>query len=305
MLRIIGSILSLILLLDCKTPKDGEKEIAKYEDSPQYDLVKTIIEKGTPIDVSVSLTKIFPTNKFCNKFENGIFGSDIFGALRRPSLDFRVSIYEKDSKISHIASSEGYGLIKTKCGQEHNSRYDLFFNSPIVTRDDQVTIYIKVYENDQVFADNQKEKLNKILGGLVASGNAAIDKGLVQKSKADTILNYLSFVQLPLDLINGIQDFLFLEEDLISSFEFNLYRDNFQLPGIVTHYPTQVFILPKNSLNNFIPIAEYIKNSKIQQTKGVAQIKLDSVAAISFHVTVTVNDLELTFEIQVSSKAEK
>ncbi len=247
------------------------------------------LKSESPVDLSVSIRKIYASNKFCDSHEFGFFGHKFlwfFG--REPELDFRVWLRQKNSNIAHVSSSDGYELIKIMCDSEVESKFNLFFNNQIISRDDELDISIKIYENDQAFADNKLEKLNKILNDIGTGINATVDKGLIQKNKGDNLLIYFSFVKIPFDLVNSLNDLFFGEESLVTTFNINMYRkDNF---------------VPRSSSVKERNIAYVVTKDREKISDFSHEINLKDIIAICYEITVSSNNLDITFEILVNKR---
>ena len=274
-----------------KSKKAAEEDLTKQE--KKGDSQQAWFKEKSPIYVSVTLLKIKTTEEFCNKYEPGLFGNDLWGMLRKPDLDLRVWVREENSNIAHIANTQGFEIIQTQCGKEENARFNFFPNNPIVTRKSHLTLSLKVFENDQIITDNRKEKLNKILNDIASVSTVAVDKTLIQKTKGDTFLNYFSFLSIPIDLVNGINDFLVGEETLVTSFEINLFRDNYFLPATSSFDSNKIEVLKAGEMNNFTLINDSTKLSEIKD-----------ITAIRYEVTTNLNGISFTFGILVSKRKE-
>ena len=249
------------------------------------------LKEKTPIYVSVALSRIRAKKEFCDKYEPGFFGK-AFLEVRKPDLDFRVWLREENSNVAHIANTQGFEILKIACDKNENVDFNFFLNNPIVSRDSHLALSVKIYENDQVFTDDKKDKLNKILSNLSSIGTAAIDKGMIQKTKGDTFLNYLSFIQIPFDLINNLNDFLFDEETLVTSFNIHFFQNNVFSPATSSDDQIKIEFLRDKDLTNFV-----------SAEKG-KKVNLNEISAIRYEITTTVSDLELTFVIILNRRKE-
>lgn len=290
---------ALTLIMDCSSVPD--KQEAKVEEnkisertldqSKKSDNLAWFKDKS-PVYISISLLKIKASEEFCNRFEPGLFGSSLGGLLRKPDLDFRAWLREENSNIAHIASTQGFEIITLKCGKEENTKFSFFQGNGIISRDSHLSFSIKIYENDQLVTDNKTEKLNKIVTDLLSIATAAVDKGFLQKNRGDAFLNYFSFALIPVDLLNNINNLIYGEETLVTSFEINLFRDNYFLPATTSGDTIKTEILKANEIKNFT----VLDNSKLPDMKDVT--------AIRYEIPTKANELELTFEILLSKRKD-
>ena len=269
---------ALTLIMDCSSVPD--KQEAKVEEnkisertldqSKKSDNLAWFKDKS-PVYISISLLKIKASEEFCNRFEPGLFGSSLGGLLRKPDLDFRAWLREENSNIAHIASTQGFEIITLKCGKEENTKFSFFQGNGIISRDSHLSFSIKIYENDQLVTDNKTEKLNKIVTDLSSIATAAVDKGFLQKNRGDAFLNYFSFALIPVDLLNNINNLIYGEETLVTSFEINLFRDNYFLPATTSGDTIKTEILKANEIKNFT----VLDNSKLPDMKDVTAIRYE------------------------------
>ena len=199
--------------------------------------------------------------------------------------------------VAHVATNEAFGIIPVQCGVKENARYSVFFNDQINTRDDQLTIAIKVYESDQMILDSKAKKLSKMMkNNLDSTANISVDKSILAESYTDTIFKKLSLLLYPITVWDDIFDALFAEVP-ITTFEIDLFRKALYLPSTENvGLETRGFeVLVEGGGKDFMEIKK-LRSAGIDFRDKDFTNKL---IAIRYRFTTEANHLKVTYELTV------
>ncbi len=264
------------------TPENS-KELSEFLKS-----VSPWLQGNNPANISMSFIDVATNKVFCDRYEP-------FSSFAE--LDFRIWIKERQMSVAHVATNEAFGIIPVQCGVKENARYSVFFNNQINTRDDQLTIAITVYENDQMFIDSKAKKLSKMMkDNLGSSGNISVDKSILAESYTDTIFKKLSLLLYPITMFDDLFDALFAEVP-ITTFEIDLFRKALYLPSTENvGLETRGFeVLVEGGGKDFMEIRK-LRDAGIDFRDKDFTNKL---IAIRYRFTTEANHLKVTYELTV------
>ncbi len=262
---------------------ENPKELSEFLKS-----VAPWLQGNNPANISMSFIDVATNKIFCDRYEP-------FSSFAE--LDFRIWIKERQMNVAHVATNEAFGIIPVQCGVKENARYSVFFNNQINTRDDQLTIAIKVFENDQMFLDSKAKKLSKMMKDtLGSSGNISVDKSILAESYTDTLFKKLSLLLYPITVWDDIFDALFAEAP-ITTFEIDLFRKALYLPstenvGLETR---NIEVLVEGGGKDFMEIRK-LRDAGIDFRDKDFTNKL---IAIRYRFTTEANHLKVTYELTV------
>ncbi len=255
------------------------------------DFLKSVapwLQGNQPANISMSFIDVSTNKVFCERYEP-------FSGYAE--LDFRIWIKERQMSVAHVATNEAFGIIPVQCGMKENARYSVFFNNQINTRDDQLTIAIKVYENDQMFLDSKQKKLSKMMKeNLGSTGNISLDKGILAESYSDSFFKKFSLLLYPITIWDDLFDSLNAEVP-ITTFEIDLFRKALYLPSTENvGLETRGFeVLVEGGGKDFMEIKK-LKEAGIDFKDKDFTNKL---IAIRYRFTTEANHLKVTYELTV------
>jgi hypothetical protein len=262
---------------------DSTKELSDFLKS-----VAPWLQGNNPANISMSFIDVATNKIFCDRYEP-------FSSFAE--LDFRIWIKERQMSVAHVATNEAFGIIPVQCGVKENARYSVFFNNQINTRDDQLTIAIKVYESDQMILDSKAKKLSKMMkDNLDSTGNISVDKSILAESYVDTFFKKLSLLLYPITVWDDIFDALFAEVP-ITTFEIDLFRKALYLPSTENvGLETRGFeVLVEGGGKDFMEIKK-LRSAGIDFRDKDFTNKL---IAIRYRFTTEANHLKVTYELTV------
>ena len=262
---------------------ENPKELSEFLKS-----VAPWLQGNNPANISMSFIDVATNKIFCDRYEP-------FSSFAE--LDFRIWIKERQMNVAHVATNEAFGIIPVQCGVKEDARYSVFFNNQINTRDDQLTIAIKVYESDQMFLDSKSKKLSKMMKeNLDSTGNISVDKGILAESYTEAIFKKLSLLLYPITIWDDLFDALFAEVP-VTTFEIDLFRKALYLPSTENvGLETRGFeVLVEGGGKDFMEIRK-LRDAGIDFRDKDFTNKL---IAIRYRFTTEANHLKVTYELTV------
>ncbi len=267
-----------------KSTSESPKELSEFLKS-----ITPWLQGNQPANISMSFIDVATNKEFCDRYEP-------FSSFAE--LDFRIWIKERQMNIAHVATNEAFGIIPVQCGVKENARYSVFFNNQINTRDDQLTIAIKVYENDQMFLDSKSKKLSKMMKhNLENTGNLSVDKSLLAESYSDSFFKKFSLLIYPITIWDDLYDALNGEAP-ITTFEIDLFRKALYLPSTENvGLETRGFeVLVEGGGKDFMDINK-VRDAGMDYKDKDFTIKL---IAIRYRFTTEANHLKVTYELTIN-----